>query len=199
MKKGMMNLTLYCVLQCCASAAFSQSNVGGSRQTLSVNMGQPECNISLTDLYGGHLETGMPKNASYWVDAPPVHSSLGQFGIDFECQVDREPNSVAHDFGAQWDEREKKWRLYYEDENDRKILPSVSRIYQVRSKNAVGFVRTTDQINGEESLCVRFYSFCLFHNRSAVCGSGQSMRLEEPRGDYMPLIINILRSVSFVG
>jgi len=144
------------------------------------------------------LQSGMPKNASYWTDVPPVHSTLDKFSIDFECQVSQELENAAPNFGARWDERESIWRLYYGDENDKKILPPVSQIYQIKSRNAVGFLRTTDQINGDEAQRVRFYSFCLFHGKAAVCGTGQSMRLEEPKGDYLPAIVRILRSVSFI-
>jgi len=189
---------LFCMLQCGTSVVFAQQNAGTGRQVLSVDMGQPGCAISVTDFYGGHLQSGMPKNASYWTDVPPVHSTLDKFSIDFECQVSQELENAAPNFGARWDERESIWRLYYEDENDKKILPPVSQIYQIKSRNAVGFLRTTDQINGDEAQRVRFYSFCLFHGKAAVCGTGQSMRLEEPKGDYLPAIVRILRSVSFI-
>jgi hypothetical protein len=198
MDKELTMTALFCILQCCVGVVFAQASAGAGRRVLSVNMGQPGCGISVTDFYGGHLESGMPKNASYWTDVPPVHSTLDKFSIDFECQINREFDEAAQNFGAQWNEREKIWGLYYEDENDKKILPPVSRIYQIRSINAVGFLRTTDQINGDEAQRVRFYSFCLFHGKAAVCGTGQSMRLEEPKGNYLPAIMRILRSVSFV-
>lgn len=199
MKKKIMVAMLLVILQCCCtSVAFGQSGIGVRHQTLSVDMGPPECAIDIVDFYSGHLESGMPKNASYWTDVPPVRSALEKFGINFECQTDKDFIDAAHNFGAQWDADKKRWSLYYEDANDSKILPSVSRIYQIKSRNAAGFVRTTDQINGEEDQRVRFYSFCLFHDKAAVCGTGQSMRLEEPKGDYLPFIMRLLRSVSFI-
>lgn len=198
MNKKLTVAALFCILQCCVSVAFAQTSVGTGRRVLSVNMGQPGCELRVTDFYGGHLESGMPKNASYWTDVPPVHSMLDKFSIDFECQINQEFNETAQNFGAQWNEREKIWRLYYEGDNDKKILPPISRIYQIKSINSIGFLRTTDQINGDEAQRVRFYSFCLFHGKAAVCGAGQSMRLEEPKGDYLPAIMCILRSVNFI-
>lgn len=88
--------------------------------------------------------------------------------------------------------------LYFENDIERQLVAPVSRIYQLRSKNATGFLKTTDQINGEENQRVRFYGFCLFHADKAVCGEGQSMRLAEPKGNYLPYILRVLQSVSFV-
>jgi hypothetical protein len=199
MKKKIMAAMLLVIVQCCCvSVAFSQPSIEAGHRILSVDMGSPGCAIDLIDFYGGHLKSGMPKNASYWTDVPPVRSTLEKFGINFECQTGQDFIDAAHNFGAQWDEGKKKWNLYYEDANDSKILPSVSRIYQLKSRNATGFVRTTDQINGEEDQRVRFYSFCLFHDKAAVCGTGQSMKLEEPKGNYLPAILRILRSVRFI-
>lgn len=198
-KKTMMAMLLVIQQCCCASVAFSQSNTGAEHRSLSVDMGAPGCAIDVVDFYGGHFKSGMPKNASYWTDVPPVRNTLERFGINFECQPGQDFVDVGHNFGAQWDEDKKKWDLYYEDANDSKILPPVSRIYQLKSSNATGFLRTTDEISGDEDQRVRFYSFCLFHEETAVCGEGQSMRLEEPKGDYLPAILHILRSVSFVG
>lgn len=52
--------------------------------------------------------------------------------------------------------RGKRWKPYYEDNSEQRLTAPVSRIYQVRSMNATGFVRTTDQIDGEEVQRVRF-------------------------------------------
>ncbi|WP_206952526.1 hypothetical protein [Trinickia acidisoli] len=199
MKKKIMTAMLLVILQCCcAHVAFSQSSIEAKHHILSVDMGAPGCAIDIADLYGGYLKSGMPKNASYSTDVPPVRSTLERFGINFECQTDQDFIDASHNFGAQWNEGKKRWDLYYEDANDSKILPPVSRIYQLKSRNASGFMRTTDQISGEEDQRVRFYSFCLFHDKAAVCGTGQSMRLEEPKGDYLPFIMRVLRSVNFV-
>lgn len=59
-------------------------------------------------------------------------------------------------YGAAWDMRGKRWKPYYEDNSEQRLTAPVSRIYQVRSMNATGFVRTTDQIDGEEVQRVRF-------------------------------------------
>lgn len=197
MKEKLSALALLFAMLCPTSVAFAQSTAEVKTKVLSVDMGQPGCAISVVDYYGGHLDSRMQKTAGYWVDAPPVHSTRGKLGVNFECQVGTDFDNAAQAFGASWDTNKNIWKLYYKGD-DEKILSHVSRIYQLKSKNAVGFLTTTDQINGEEGRRVRFYSFCLFHNKAAVCGDGQSMKLEDPKSDYLPYILRILRGVSFI-
>ena len=199
MKQKLIVTTLFCTLLCGIRAAVAKPETGEGGTVLSVDMGQRGCAISIVDFYHGHLESRMKKTAGYWVDMPPVRSTLGNFSVNFWCKVDRDFASAAQTYGALWDSSEKKWKPYYEDVDDRNALSPVSKIYQLRSKNATGFLRTTDQINGDEDQRVRFYTYCLFREKTAICGSGQSMKLEEPQGDYLPFILRILRSVSFVG
>ncbi len=198
MKQNLLVIALLLSQICLTQVAFGQSTIAVKHEILSVDMGQPDCAISVVNYFDGHLASRMKMTAGYWTDTPPVQSTLGDFGIRFECQIGQQFDDAAQTYGAQWNEGKKKWDLYYEDANDSKILPPVSRIYQLKSRNASGFMRTTDQINGEEDQRVRFYSFCLFHDKAAVCGTGQSMRLEEPKGDYLPFIMRVLRSVNFV-
>lgn len=179
--------------------AFGQSMIAVKHEILSVDMGQPGCAISVIDYFDGHLASRTKMTAGYWTDVPPVQSTLGDFGIRFKCRIGQQFDDAAQTYGAQWDEGKRIWKLYDEDESDRKLLSPVSRIYQLKSPNATGFLRTTDEISGDEDQRVRFYSFCLFHEKAAVCGEGQSMKLEEPKGNYLPAILRILRSVSFVG
>jgi hypothetical protein len=198
MKLKLLAATFFSVL-CFVGESFGQPAAEAKYNTLSVDMGQPGCEISTVDFYGGHLESGIKDSASYWVDAPPVRSSVGDFSINFKCQINKNSDDVAHAYGASWNSAEKAWMPYYQDANDQKILAPASKIYQLKSSNAVGFLRTTDQVTGDEDQRVRFYSFCLFHGEEAVCGDGQSMRLAEPKGNYLPYILRVLRSVTFSG
>jgi hypothetical protein len=122
--------------------------------------------------------------------------------IEFACgQANEEyggARSRAQIYGASWDSSTKRWVPYYEDDSEKKLLSPVTRIYQSKAENSAGFIRTTDEINGEERLRVRSYKYCLFHADKAICGAGESMRLIQPAEDYLPLIIRILRSVKFV-
>lgn len=164
---------------------------------LSADMGEG-CDISLTDFYRGHFKSGMPDNATYWTDTPPVHSTISDSSINFECQKRQKIDDTANLYGASWNSAKRHWVPYYQSRSDKDLLSSVSKVYQLKSKNAYGFLRTTDEITGDENQRVRFYTFCLFHDISAVCGSGQSMRLVEPKRDYLPYILRVLRTVKFI-
>jgi hypothetical protein len=190
---------LVCAVICGANVGVTAAHLAtvDKPPILSVDMGAG-CAISVIDLYRGHLKSGMPANASYWTDTPPVRSSLGDFGINFECNAKQRSDDVANLYGARWDARRKRWTPYYENSDEQRLAAPVSRIYQLRSKNSTGFLRTIDQINGDESQRVRFYKFYLFHSGKSVCGDGQSRRLTEPSGDYLPYIMRVLQSVEFI-
>ena len=111
-----------------------------------------------------------------------MQSTLGDFWIRFKCRIGQQFDDAAQTYGAQWDEGKRAWKLYDEDESDRNLFSSVSRIYQLKSPNATGFLRTTDEVSGDEDQSVRLYWFCLFYEKMAVCGDGQSMKLEGRRG-----------------
>ncbi|BEU23213.1 hypothetical protein [Paraburkholderia caribensis] len=187
-----------CLFSFYFNTANGRENTNGTDHVLSVDMGHSGCSISVVDFYRGHLESAMIDRASYWSDTPPVRSTIGDFSINFKCNANQNVSETAKVYGASWSSAEKYWVPYYGNEDDKKLLSSVSKVYQLRSKNSSGFLRTTDQINGAESQRVRFYTFCLFHDTASVCGSGQSMRLEEPKGNYLPYILRVLRSVSFM-
>ena len=198
MRRKLLSAALFAVEICSNRVAFAQSTIAVKHEVLSVDMGQPGCAISVVDYFDGHLASRMKMTASYWTDVPPVQSTLGDFGIRFKCRIDRQFDDAAKIYGAQWDEGKRIWKLYDEDASDRKLLLPLSTVYQLKSSNAIGFLRTTDEISGDEDQRVRFYSFCLFHEKSAVCGEGQSMKLEGPKVDYLPAISRILRSLRFV-
>jgi hypothetical protein len=188
---------LFFITICRANSGWAASSIPADRKfpTLSVDMGGG-CSINVTDYYGGKLASGMVANASYWTDKPPVRSTMEKFAIRFRCMDNVSADDTARRYGGAWAAHEKRWMPYFKSEDDRQIFAPVSKIYQLNSINATGFLTTTDQVNGEESQRVRFYSFCLFHTNKAVCGDGQSMRLEEPKGNYLPYILRVLRSVN---
>ncbi|PMS22161.1 hypothetical protein C0Z18_06575 [Trinickia dabaoshanensis] len=198
MRRKLPVVALFFAEICSDQFAFGQLTIAVKHEVLSVDMGQPGCVISVVDYFDGHLASRMKMTAGYWTDVPPVQSTLGDFGIRFKCRIGQQFDDAAQKYGAQWDEGGRIWKLYDEDASDRKLLRPVSKIYQLKSPNATGFLRTTDEISGDENQRVRFYSFCLFHEKAAVCGEGQSMKLKEPKGDYLPAILRILRGVSFV-
>ncbi|MFM0227250.1 hypothetical protein [Paraburkholderia dipogonis] len=199
MKSRLKINLLLCTAICRVSVGYTVTPVATEDKfpVLAVDMGA-DCAISVIDYYGGHLASGVVANASYWTEKPPVPSTIEKFSLRFKCIDVQSSDGTALAYGAAWDMRGKRWKPYYEDNSERRLTAPVSRIYQVRSINATGFLRTTDQINGEEAQRVRFYSFCLFNGHKAVCGDGQSMRLREPQRDFLPYILRVLRSLSFI-
>lgn len=199
MKHKLNVIAFLYALFCCVDISLADGvHSNGNKFTmLSVDMGAG-CAISLNDYYHGNLKSGSTGASSYWTEIPPTRSTTEKFSIRFMCLNAGLPDVVARKYAATFNSKKDGWISYYEDGNDRRFVAPVSKIYQLRAINAKGFLRTTDQINGEESQRVRFYSFCLFHGQKAVCGSGQSMKLQEPKGDLLPYILRILRSVIFI-
>jgi hypothetical protein len=94
---------------------------------LAVDMGDG-CAISVIDFYRGHLKSGMPATAAYWTDTPPVNSSLGDFGINFECNANQRSGDAANLYGAKWDARRKQWTPNYENSMQQRLATPASRI-----------------------------------------------------------------------
>ncbi|WP_157378212.1 hypothetical protein [Burkholderia ubonensis] len=129
-----------------------------------------------------------------------VNSENGRhFGFSIGCS-DRieDKNEIAKEHGGSYDDKKKRWAAYYVDDRDRKLLAPVTRIYSLASLNGDGFVRVTDDIVGEPSQRTRALSYCLFHDNKAICGEGQVMRLTEPKYNFLPAALKVLRSVQFV-
>lgn len=166
---------------------------------LSVDMGQ-DCSIRVADPFKGHLASGMPLNASYWTDAPPIKTQMDRFSVDLVCSVGVTATArekVAEQHGATYDARKKKWASYFTD-RDRKILGPVTKLYPLHAVNSEGFAVTTDSVTGDMNQRVRFISYCLFHDSKALCGNGQVMKLSDPQGNLLPYALTILRSIQFI-
>jgi hypothetical protein len=163
-----------------------------------VDMGEG-CAISVEDIFRGHLASGMALNASYWTDKPPIKTTIGNFTVNFVCTHVNISSieQLARRHGGTYDTAKKRWVAYYEG-SDRELLSPVTRFYPLRAVNSTGFARTTDEVLGDPRQRVRFFSYCLFHDTQAICGDGQVMRLSEPKGDLLPYVLDILRTVDFV-
>ncbi|ACC75187.1 hypothetical protein PPMP20_01805 [Paraburkholderia phymatum] len=166
---------------------------------LAVNMGEG-CAISVADLFAGHLASGMAMNASYWTDRPPVKTTIGDFAVNFVCShaTETSKEQVANQHGATYDNSANRWTLYFESARDRHMLSPVTHIHIIKALNSSGFYTTQDDVDGDPKQRVRFFSYCLFHDSLAICGSGQVMRLSEPKGNLLPYVLDILRTVEFV-
>lgn len=188
---------LTCSFSFALTTAVERPATMGAR--LAVNMGEG-CAISVADVFGGHLASGMTMNASYWTDNPPVKTKIGDFVVNFVCShvTETSKEQVANQHGATYDNNANSWTLYYESVRDRRVLSSVTHIRSLKAPNSSGFYTTQDDVDGDPKQRVRFFSYCLFHDSQAICGRGQIMRLSEPKGNLLPYMLDILRTVEFV-
>ncbi|MBB5408724.1 hypothetical protein HDG34_002661 [Paraburkholderia sp. HC6.4b] len=159
------------------------------------------CHIGIEDIYEGHFSSKMPLKAGYWTDTPPHKTDMENFGVPFECQIldGSTVDQVSMRFGAVPDKTaDEGWSVYYESDEDRDNLHSLTKVYALKAVNASGFYMVQDDNDGDEATRQRYFSYCLFHDHSAVCGSRSVTRLQNPRGSILPEIVNILKSVRFV-
>lgn len=167
---------------------------------LIVHMGE-QCVVSVKDYFKGHLSSGMPLNASYWTDKPPVKTSMSKFGVNFVCAslIDKSKEEIARQHGAVYDGDRKKWVPYFEGERDPMLLDAFTKVQNLEAINGSGFYLIQDDREGDPAQRERYLSFCIFHKTKAVFGGEPVMYLSDPKGDLLPYVLDILRSVEFVG
>ncbi|MGU7770649.1 hypothetical protein ACV229_10765 [Burkholderia sp. MR1-5-21] len=183
---------------------FSSCAVGGVASAaepsrLIVDMEQ-QCVISVMDYFKGNFSSGAPLNASYWSDNPLGKVLAPRFGVNFVCinLMEKSKEEVAHQHGASYDRHKKKWIPYFESERDSWILGAFTKVYSLEAINGNGFYLIQDDRDGDPAQRERYMTFCIFHNKVAVCGGEPVMYVSDPDGDLLPYILNILRSVEFV-
>lgn len=167
---------------------------------LVVDMGE-QCVISVKDYLKGHLASGMPLNASYWTDKPPVRTLMSKFGVSFVCAslIDNSKELIACQHGAVYDEDKKEWVPYFESDSDARLLDTFTKVHNLKAVNGDGFYLIEDDRDGDPARRQRYLSFCIFHETRAVCGEEPVMYLSDPNGNMLPYVLDILRSVEFVG
>ncbi|MFA8326505.1 hypothetical protein [Burkholderia ubonensis] len=166
---------------------------------LVVDMGE-QCVISIKDYFKGYLVSGVPLNASYWTEKPPVKTSLSKFGVNFVCTslIGKSKEEIARQHGAVYDGHGKKWIPYFESTRDAKLLDKFTKVYNLEAVNGNGFYLIQDDRDGDPAQRERYLSFCIFHEAMAVCGGEPVMYLSDPNGDLLPYVLEVLRSVEFV-
>ncbi|MCG5072330.1 hypothetical protein [Paraburkholderia tagetis] len=96
---------------------------------LVVDMG-PKCVISVKDYFKGHLASGMPLNASYWTDKPPIKTRMSKFGVNFICGslMDQSKEEIARQHGVVYDGNRKNWIPYFDSERNAKLLGEFTKV-----------------------------------------------------------------------
>lgn len=166
---------------------------------LVVDMGQ-KCIISVKDYFKGHLASGMPLHASYWTEKPPVKTLISKFGVNFVCAslMDQSKEEIARQHGAVYDGNRKKWIPYLDSERDAKLLGKFTTVGSLHAINGNGFYVIQDDRDGDPAQRERYLTFCIFHETMAVCGGEPVMSLSDPKGNLLPYVLDILRSVEFI-
>ncbi|WP_152494914.1 hypothetical protein [Paraburkholderia kururiensis] len=166
---------------------------------LVADMGQ-KCIISVKDYFKGHLASGMPLNASYWTEEPPVKTLMPKFSVNFVCSslMDQSKNEIARRHGATYDRNKKKWTPYFDSERDAKILGKFTTLHSLNTTNGSGFYVIQDDRDGDPAQRERYLSFCIFHETIALCGSEPVMYISDPKGNLLPYALDIIRSVEFI-
>lgn len=166
---------------------------------LLVDMGQ-KCIISVKDYFKGHLASEMPSHASYWTEKPPVKTLMSKFGVNFVCESlkDQSKEEVARQHGATYDGNRKNWIPYFDSERDAKLLGEFTTAGSLNAVNGNGFYVIQDDRDGDPAQRERYLSFCIFHETMAVCGGEPVMYLSDPKGNLLPYVLDILRSVEFI-
>ncbi|UVE68538.1 hypothetical protein L2Y90_17325 [Burkholderia pyrrocinia] len=182
-------------ISCATGSAFS----GAKSSKLVVDMGG-QCVISIKDYLQGYLAGGMPLNASYWTKKPPVKTSLSKFSVNFVCTglIGKSKEEIARQYGAIYDGYGKKWIPHFESKRDAKLLDKFTKVYNLEAVNGNGFYLIQDDRDGDPTQRERYLSFCIFHEAMAVCGGEPVMYLNDPNGDLLPYVLEVLRSVEFV-
>lgn len=166
---------------------------------LVVDMGQ-NCIISVKDYFKGHLVSGMPLNASYWTENPPVKMLISKFVVNFVCAslMSQSKDEIARQHGAVYNVNGKTWVPYFDSERDAKLLGDFTKVGSLESVNGSGFYVIQDDRDGDPAQRERYLSFCIFHEVIALCGGEPVMYLSDPKGDLLPYALDILRSVKFI-
>jgi len=142
----------------------------------------------------------MPLRATYWTDRAPTKTRVGRFGVDFQCfsLVKKSKNETARELGAAYNVEKEQWVPIFDNERAARNLRPVTKVRELKAINGSGFYLTLDDTNGDPDRRERYMTFCIFQDVVAVCGDRVVMSLVDPKGDLLPYMLRILRSVEFV-
>jgi hypothetical protein len=149
------------------------------------------CNFKFIDPYNGRITT-----ASYFAIINPKAHHLFETQIQFICQNPATPKTYLDLSGIRMTRQ--GWAL---DPSPDNVGPPEQHttFYALHGKGWNGGGVTQDDINGEEQMRTRAFSFCIPHHQLALCGSAQSVAyLMWPHESVLPQVIQLLESIEFV-
>jgi hypothetical protein len=85
---------------------------------------------------------------------------------------------------------------------DRKQYTDAVRVFEIRTRTALGFAFTQDDLIGDERGRRRQMRYCIFHVKKALCGESTMALLplihRNRKNDLTPYALRILRSIEFL-
>ncbi|MFL9927649.1 hypothetical protein PQR62_25510 [Herbaspirillum lusitanum] len=124
-------------------------------------------------------------------------NQIEELPINIEC-VDVDNGRVNNGW-ARFDEYKNRWEAYFSgDDEDRRLLAPVTKVYQIQAINSRGYVITIDQTYGAPESRDRNMHFCLLRPPKALCGEAPVMRLNTPQNNALPYVLEVLKSVEFI-
>ena len=194
-----------CIVTICIAAVFA-STKAESRPTPipTVRVQIQSCDFTFKDPFHGSIDR--PKEANnfkYAGYSTTVHVGRQQrsFGFNFACHsAYAEPNQVAMQYGGRFSVTGKKWIADFQGATPDEVplLSKATVTRQLESKNASGFYQVQEDTDGDPMLRSRHISYCLFHERDAICGFGEIRRRSGVKDDVLSYALQILQSIEFI-
>lgn len=196
-------LSKFAIFSCIALAYVPCEAQNMNMPSRTVVLQVKSCSFNVRDMFNGSISApGKENNFESAGYSAEIHISGAErsFGFNFSChsQFD-DVNEVAKEYGGHFELEEKKWVPDFPgaSADDVLQLKEITRTLPLQSKNGHGFYTIQDDTVGEPNRRVRHISYCLFHEKKAICGFGDVKRLADPKDDMLPYALKILRSVEF--
>lgn len=155
------------------------------------------CNIKVSNPYGGRFEAA-EDGAFFLVPAKFVAKTrLSDLYLSAHC----EPSENLEKAGVSFNAHTQKWERDFSKIKPGRDTPSKAMrftVYTITAVNSIGYGVTLDDDTGEPQQRQRYFMYCLPHPPVALCGGGYVAFLNDPKGNLLPHIMRILRSVEFV-
>ena len=203
--KRILSVTLFCAYGLSAGLALGAQPKAHTPKQYEIHL--RDCHFKIADPYGDYIS---PRSADgigdggYTVHNPSkqMHKTqLGELHISFECKP-ADAEDVASGTSGVFLDQDGKWKADYAWMKEKNYdLPSKAMhytVFNIDAVNASGYGVTTDATDGDERWRTRFLDACLLHPPVALCAYGEVMRLQDPKGNLLPYVLNVLKSIEFI-
>ena len=153
--------------------------------------------IPFDGIMGGSYRAQSEENGGgFSIRKFPKKYGATELQVNMQCfKID---DGRVNDGWAKFNEQKKQWEPRFINEEDHLQRHKVTKIYPIQALNSQGFVVTEDDLIGEEWRRDRNMHFCLLRPPKALCGDAPVMRLNDPKSNVLPYVLQILRSIEFI-